>query len=348
MQLAHGSFTSILSTIGQQALELQLERFFTVWAWSWNLEDSLEFGRHLGTYCYACISSRSLLNSITGAPLHPIHRNILPLLNTLSTDIPDAIPIAVISSHVIPSPRFSEHRLPVSLTRYLLKLVPPSPESLPSSPPTPSTTLDGTLRPKRPPDPAPHQAEKKIPADDPSRSNFMDVRRWSWLNFGKNGKSVDGAKETQAKEPIETQTDTKSNVERSSVSDEEAAHSQIKNADVDINQSALDDAMASEDVIQNGSPSSEVRPEPEKGYFTTSELDNVSIVSGVDIDLDITSSSPEMRSRSSSPAPPRDFMTSTVYLAEETNPLDTRKRKIHYLTVRCTHAGLCTFSNCDA
>jgi hypothetical protein len=310
----------------------------------------LEFGRHLGAYCCTCISSRSLLNSVTGMPLHPMHRNILPLLDTLSTDIPDAIPIAVISSHVIPSPRFSENRLPVSLTRYLLKLVPPSPESLPSSP-TPSTTLDGILRPKRPPDPASHQVERKIPVDDPSRSNFMgmnmDVRRWSWLNFGKNGKPVDGTKETQAKEPDETQTDTENIVERSSVSDGEAAHAQFKNVDADINQSALDDAMASEGIIPNGPPSSEVRPEPEKGYFTTSDLDNVSIVSGIDIDLDIPSSSPEMRSRSSSPAPPRDFMTSTVYLAEETNPLDTRKRKIHYLTVRCTHASLCTFSNCD-
>lgn len=47
-QLTHGSFTTILSTIGQEALELQLERFFTVWAWSWNLEEDAEFGKHLG------------------------------------------------------------------------------------------------------------------------------------------------------------------------------------------------------------------------------------------------------------------------------------------------------------
>ncbi|KAG6883567.1 hypothetical protein C0992_008446 [Termitomyces sp. T32_za158] len=47
-QLTHGSFTTILSTIGQEGLELQLERFFTVWAWSWNLEEGAEFGNHLG------------------------------------------------------------------------------------------------------------------------------------------------------------------------------------------------------------------------------------------------------------------------------------------------------------
>lgn len=49
-QLKNGSFTSILATLGQQALEIQLERFFTVWAWSWNLEDGYEFGDHLGVY----------------------------------------------------------------------------------------------------------------------------------------------------------------------------------------------------------------------------------------------------------------------------------------------------------
>ena len=49
-QLTHGSFTSILSALGKEALELQLERFFTVWAWSWNLEDGHEFGPHLGAF----------------------------------------------------------------------------------------------------------------------------------------------------------------------------------------------------------------------------------------------------------------------------------------------------------
>ncbi|KAG5336717.1 hypothetical protein C0989_011999 [Termitomyces sp. Mn162] len=49
-KLTHGSFTTILSTIGQEGLELQLERFFTVWAWSWNLEEGAEFGEHLANH----------------------------------------------------------------------------------------------------------------------------------------------------------------------------------------------------------------------------------------------------------------------------------------------------------
>lgn len=47
----HGSFTSIMANLGQQALELQLERFFTVWAWMWDVEDDVDFGEHLGKCC---------------------------------------------------------------------------------------------------------------------------------------------------------------------------------------------------------------------------------------------------------------------------------------------------------
>ncbi len=39
----------MLLNLGQQALELQLERFFTVWAWKWDIEDD-DFGNHLGKY----------------------------------------------------------------------------------------------------------------------------------------------------------------------------------------------------------------------------------------------------------------------------------------------------------
>ncbi len=49
-QLTHGSFTQIMSDLGQEALELQLERFFTVWAWSLNLEEIPDFGEHLGVH----------------------------------------------------------------------------------------------------------------------------------------------------------------------------------------------------------------------------------------------------------------------------------------------------------
>lgn len=48
MQIKYGTFSSIISSLGKEALELQLERFFTVWAWSWNVVESFPFSEYLG------------------------------------------------------------------------------------------------------------------------------------------------------------------------------------------------------------------------------------------------------------------------------------------------------------
>jgi len=47
-KITHGSFTTVLSTLGQEALELQLERFFTVWAWSWDIASPSHLNIDLG------------------------------------------------------------------------------------------------------------------------------------------------------------------------------------------------------------------------------------------------------------------------------------------------------------
>ncbi|KAJ7800560.1 hypothetical protein B0H14DRAFT_2898766 [Mycena olivaceomarginata] len=124
-KLRHGSFASILSSLGQEALELQLERFFTVWAWSWNLEDGPEFGEHLGP------------------PLHPMQGFLLPHIDDFSSRLPDeVVAIAVSPPYVIPS------------TRY--------------------TALS-------------------YPADDGTKTFLgmhldvhLDMPKWNWLTFGKN------------------------------------------------------------------------------------------------------------------------------------------------------------------
>jgi hypothetical protein len=41
---------SILGALGRQALELQLERFFTVWAWKWDIQGDSEFGNCFGAF----------------------------------------------------------------------------------------------------------------------------------------------------------------------------------------------------------------------------------------------------------------------------------------------------------
>ncbi|KAJ3792528.1 hypothetical protein GGU11DRAFT_802782 [Lentinula aff. detonsa] len=307
-KLSHGSFTTILSTLGQQALELQLERFFTVWAWSWNLEDGLGFGQHLET------------------PLHPMYRRILPLLDTFSDNIPNTIiPIAVTSTHAIPSTRFTEAHLPAILSKYLLSLVPGPTEGSSLSPST-SSMHDSTRQPKPPPDPDSHQVNNEEPdlSSDNFRSTFMgmgmphmDVGKWGWLSFGKNGKK--STKEQDEAKPAMTG--------KSDIPQEETLQTPIS-----VDQSSLDDAISSESVMPIGLSASNVKPELEKDYFTTAELDDISIVSGIKIESDTASTSSRPLSKSPSPFLPREFMSMAVHLAENTHSFHTRKRKIYYLT----------------
>ncbi|KAG6900327.1 hypothetical protein C0993_012524 [Termitomyces sp. T159_Od127] len=106
-KLLHGSFTTILLAIGQEGLELQLERFFTVWAWSWNLEEDAEFGEHLGT------------------PMHPSYRSLLPRIINYSQHLPDNVSSIVIQHpYVVPSPQYFSANHPTSLPRHLLSFIP--------------------------------------------------------------------------------------------------------------------------------------------------------------------------------------------------------------------------------
>jgi hypothetical protein len=49
-QLKYGSFTSILHDpdLGQEALVTQMDRFFTVWAWSQSFDAEDQFSEHIG------------------------------------------------------------------------------------------------------------------------------------------------------------------------------------------------------------------------------------------------------------------------------------------------------------
>ncbi|KAA1470309.1 hypothetical protein DENSPDRAFT_858370 [Dentipellis sp. KUC8613] len=174
-KLIHGSFTSILHTLGQQALELQLERFFTVWAWKWDIEEDSDFGSHLGL------------------SLHPLYKTLTPLLDEFTAQIPStASPraFALLPPHIVPSTSFTtptdadaDAVLP-ALPLYLLSRIPPP-------------------RPPSPPPPPPSASEPEIPRHDDAPGfngemrhvlsasgsalvalgSAVDVRKWSWPGY---------------------------------------------------------------------------------------------------------------------------------------------------------------------
>ncbi|KAI0788770.1 hypothetical protein C8Q75DRAFT_767861 [Abortiporus biennis] len=185
-KLTHGSFTSILSKLGQQALELQLERFFTVWAWRWDTSEQIDFTDHLG------------------APTHPSHRVLTPLLDELSSNIPsDTTTFALIPPYVIPSTKLLHSKYPNALARYIATRIPPPPPPPPPEPEKPSAEQPSSSK----PEPQIHEkssTEEHTQAPKPERPKSisflnlppmnlnMDVRniKWNWggyMSFGKGG-----------------------------------------------------------------------------------------------------------------------------------------------------------------
>ncbi|KAG5731322.1 Vacuolar fusion protein CCZ1 like protein [Termitomyces sp. T112] len=188
-KLTHGSFTTILSTIGQEGLELQLERFFTVWAWSWNLEEGAEFGEHLGI------------------SLHPSYRSLAPIITDFSQHLPDQVSSVIIQPpYLIPSPQYFAANHPISLPRYLLSLIPEAPVSE-------ATSHDETMLGERPFDGA--ASNGKNPSREPSTSSFLGMPamnmnvKWGWpaaLTFGKGSDRRQGSVSKERLEEKETPT----------------------------------------------------------------------------------------------------------------------------------------------
>ncbi|TRM65493.1 hypothetical protein BD626DRAFT_488943 [Schizophyllum amplum] len=272
-KLTHGSFSSILANLGQEALELQLERFFTVWAWSWDLADGIELAESLAP------------------PIHPLHRSLLPILDEFLQDVQDPASVLLVSPpHIVPS---SGYAYAPSLSRHLLTLAPTPRPSM-----TPSVHSEGTVRHsegtvhEKPPDSEEAQVvEERPPAGNDANANFMGLPPFSmptmsvklnwpgYLTFGKKtGKKSlsDLVKEAATQEgpkPEEDESKTRkdnatqkddateatSTTEDASVSEETEADSTADTteatevhdatsanlADVDVDLTALDDAISS-------------------------------------------------------------------------------------------------------
>ena len=212
--------------LGQQALELQLERFFTVWAWSWDTEEQPDFGSHLGGSPSTLPTHRFfgvLIPLRVGRPLHPYYKALAsqfePLDEVLLTQ---SISFALSPSGLIPSPRFFELRPSPALVQHLRSILP---EYVPSDP-------------QPPPDQEPDSNSVKATASNENTSGHhstggfalptipmpavnlnMDVRnlKWNWpgyLTFGKNSKDKEKQKKLKGagdeQEP-DTEPESKSN-----------------------------------------------------------------------------------------------------------------------------------------
>lgn len=353
-KLTHGSFASILASLGQQALELQLERFFTVWAWSWDLEEDMDFSKHLGV------------------PLHPLHRSLSPILDAFSQEqLESFATFLVIPPYVIPSAKLLESGYPSMLLSHILSRIPPPPPlptiqppdpnpSVPEEKSAPELTVSRAFNPK--------SFNDTIRATNPFVNMNMDMRglKWMWngLTFSKPSSAkqtappspTPGATEHTAQEPVaasEAKAQEAINIPGTTVS---------QRLEVEVDAESLQDAISSEFGGSRSRLASPVKPEliplpispvssspdqssadsthddegNEEANEKTPRLAHSAQPDGCHAEREaspaatVSEYTPE--ERPSTPVPPPDFLSTTVYLATRNEPNKTARHKVYHAT----------------
>lgn len=225
-----------------------------------------------------CRCSRSnphllIVTCVTGVPLYPLYKLLMPLLDDFASKLPNEIfPIVVSSPYFIPSTKFTNARYPSSLCRHLLSLTPPSRPSairqgtdktidvslnavdaVGKERPTSECLAPTSLSQSQPSGSSAGASGPNFlgtPAVSMNASNMnlnvninMDVRKWSWpgvLTFGRNhGKKIPGQlKDEEDPEPKRHENGKESPKARGNT---DATQLQVK-----VDTSSLEDAMASD------------------------------------------------------------------------------------------------------
>ncbi|KAG2157853.1 uncharacterized protein EDB93DRAFT_1125050 [Suillus bovinus] len=306
-KLTHGSFTSILNSLGQEALELQLERFFNVWAWSWDISKGFE------------------LNDDLGVSLHPLYPSILPLLDTFSSQLPAGLDALFLSPpHVVPSTRYRQSNHPPALSRHILSLIPchlPRHET-DDGPEVSSPTEKGATV---------NAAAKEVGSGGNSSGGFlgmpsslamtMDVRNWSWpgaLTFGKGTEPKSLVTEREGIKPnssVAESVSTVVEVDRGALGDAISStniHCLLEKANDGLSVTDLDAALEGRSEVDHSGdtprPSRVPSPLPADGS-STSVLER---------------EKPDRHRQ-------LDFACTFVFLPESGDPLETHRRQVIHL-----------------
>ncbi|PPQ69776.1 hypothetical protein CVT25_009760 [Psilocybe cyanescens] len=330
-KLTHGSFTSILATLGQQALELQLERFWTVWGWSWNLEEKMSFGEQFGPL------------------LHPLFSSLVPLIDKFSERLSELTPVVLSRQHIIPSGRYTEGRYPTVLATHLSSMIPPAIEPSRSSDmlDTLASSVD-TIRDKRSLDVNVKGTSSNSHTNDggtflgiPAMNMNMDIKKWNWpgyLTFGKGDKAI------PSYEKSSNSLSGKDKEVPPSIFPEEQEESRLQ---VEVNTSDLEDAISSNSVsttsgtrnqsdtagMKDTSTSTEaIQKNASEIPFSTTNPNDITTVNL----FSLPTPDPEEDLPPSPPSPPPlpEFSLTRLNLAPPHDPTNTRKTTIYYLIQR--------------
>lgn len=326
-KLIHGSFTSILATLGQQALELQLERFWTVWAWSWDLEERAEFGEYFGS------------------PLHPCFSTLTPLVDDFQEKLSTGMtPVVLTRPYIIPSERFNAARYPSTLAVHLSTMIPQHLDTSQSSDTlnTLASSVD-TIRAHRGAESNDNKPSFNKPNPNNGSGNFlgmpvvnmnMDMRKWNWpgyLTFGKGNSHKPPGERSSNPIPGKEKPET-------------AANSDVTSqVEVQVNRDALEEAISCDSMslasrAGNGSakedarvdkPSSVNESDPAPGNEQPSPEANQVVLESTKSPSVTFSDRPNSIRPPSPPLLP-EFSMTKVHLAPFQDPTNTRRVAIHY------------------
>lgn len=359
----------MLSTLGQQALELQLERFFTIWAWKWDIEDE-DFGTHLGMCNYASYAYFDL--QPLGIPLHPAHAKLTPLLESFTSRLPQELTaFALIPPYVIP-PRTL--RYPPALVNYVLSRIPPPPtpvsRNTSSGPAASSTTSADSDK------PAPHTSTGTtkqessadiasavtnslfaIPTNMPTMNLGLDPKnfKWNWPGYLTFGKSAANSKPssippTPPAIAVENAANDRDGAGKHVDSEGLKPDGGKRRETLDVDTASLLEAISTESL---GSYTRAASPTP-SALSRSSQLGESSTqdagesLSPVDSGKSPTQGGEDtagedggapapslqpLQPTTASARPPRSFLGSSVYIASPDDPLATERKRVLHLTV---------------
>lgn len=254
-----------MSRSGRPALEKILERFFTLWAWQWELDVLPEFPAFLGEFLWNKISYYKLsFSAISGSPYHLHHAAVTSILSDFYDDVPTKFaPILLsLAPPCIFPPRTSSPHVPTSLYDQLFLVAPPPPPPPPSALPTPARNPSNASQTIVAPRPrlgfdliSPHLTNTLLPA-------LTNPKKWAWpgyLTMGKVGGASDPPREAPGlnalleslhERPKSSQPEVhaaeavKSPAKPTdSNATQELAHTVTNPASSEVDQSALRDAM---------------------------------------------------------------------------------------------------------
>jgi hypothetical protein len=177
-----------------------LERFFTVWAWNWDVGQAVDFADHVGTFRrfghYVNVMLIKLI--VSGTPLHPRYQELTRALDSLSEKLPSHhAPCVLVPPYIIPSTRYTEYLCPPALPRHLLSYFAGSAHPSQQEGDDDNISHVGTGSASLASASAPSGTSKSAAIGGLSTMSMpnmgitmeaMDIRKWNWpgyLTFGK-------------------------------------------------------------------------------------------------------------------------------------------------------------------